>query len=47
MVAMLDVLETLGFGGGSEGENEGDVNKEREGKFFGFGNKHGRGVVLS
>lgn len=41
MVAVLDVLEALGFRGGSEGENEGNVNKEREGKFFGFGNRHG------
>jgi hypothetical protein len=41
MVAMLDVLEALGFGGGGEGKNEGDVNKEREGKVFGFCNKHG------
>lgn len=39
MVAVLDMLEALGFGG--EGENEGGINKERKGKVFGFGNKHG------
>lgn len=41
MVVVLDVLEAPGFGRDSEGENEGDVKKERECKGCRFGHEHG------
>jgi hypothetical protein len=44
MIAAVDIDGCIAFGirGGGESEDEGNVNNEREGELFGFGDEHGR-----
>lgn len=45
MVAGDGLVDGVGLCDGGEGENEGEVAKEREGNLSRFGGEHGGGVL--